>query len=389
MPERATHEEVPTRETCYECFRPRTYCLCSVLPSIDNRTLVSIVQHPRERVHPFGTARLAALGLRRSEILVDHLGRLRRSPALLGSLEGAALLYPHADARDVTTLPALERPRRLIVIDGTWHHARTLYRDISILATLPHLTLPCHLRSAFQIRRQPAEYCLSTIEAIVFALRALEPETAGVERLLEAFGSMQGRQLALPRNAGRHQTPRRPDASRAIPRPLVEGYESLVVAYVEATEPTAPGAARRLICCAAARPASGEHFHRLIEPGALSAAHLAHLGLPPDARDQAIPLEQFRAEWAEFLGDASLATWNHAALHLLCDAAARPRAGIALKSAYHNLRQAGGSLEDIVAREGLAPSEHPARQQGRAAARLENALQLAAFLHHQSQRRTA
>ena len=65
------------------------------------------------------------------------------------------------------------RERRLVVIDGTWHHARTLYRDIPVLRSLPHLTLPGHLRSAFQIRRQPSQHCLSTIEAIVHALFAL------------------------------------------------------------------------------------------------------------------------------------------------------------------------------------------------------------------------
>jgi DTW domain-containing protein YfiP len=377
-------EETAGRSTCYVCFRPHPYCLCDSIPSVDNSTLVTIVQHPRERTHPFGTVRLAALGLRRSEVLVDHVGRLRRDPALLGSLEGAALLYPHARARDVTSLSPGERPRRLIVIDGTWHQARTLYRDIAPLHALPHLTLPGHLRSAFEIRRQPAEFCLSTIEAIVYALRALEPATEGLDRLLAAFGTMQRRQMELPRDAGRQRAGRRARASRAIPRSLVEDYQGLVVAYAESSSAPIFGGKRCLLACAAERPLTGERFQRLIAREELSAAHLAHLGFDEDARSGAVSYDRFCAEWAEFLqGGSVLCSWSQSTLDLLCDAAKRPRAGVALKGAYANLKRSRGSLEEIVRQEGLpAPrTSAPGTGRGRASARLQNALSLVEFLH--------
>jgi len=375
-------EDVAGRATCYACFRPEAFCVCNSVPSVDNRTLVSIVQHPRERTHPFNTARLVALGLRRVEVLVDHLGCLRRDPTRLGSLEGAALLYPHARARDITSLSPEERPRRLIVLDGTWHHARTLYRDIPVLGELPHLTLPGHLRSAFAIRKQPAVHCLSTIEAIVFALSALEPESQGFERLLEAFASMQGQQLALPRDAGRQRTGRRTRASRAIPRSLVEDHDKLVVAYSESSSAPIFGGKRHLIACAAERPTTGERFYGVIRHPQLSDVHLAHLGFDAEVLARATTLEQFRANWSAFLRhDGLLATWNQSSLDLLCDAAARPRAGVALKSAYHNLKRQHGSLEDIVRGEALPPRDRPLPPgEGRALRRLENALQLAEFL---------
>lgn len=383
-------EDLGGRATCYACFRPLEVCLCGGLTSVDNRTLVSIVQHPRERQHPFNTARLAALGLRRSELLVDHVGVLRRSPERLGPLDGAMLLYPHPLARDVTTLAPSERPRRLIVIDGTWHHARTLYRDIPGLAALPHLTLPGHLRSGFQIRRQPDVHCLSTLEAIVFALRALEPETPGLERLLLAFERMQHLQLAVPRTSGRHRAERRARASRALPRPLVEGYADLVVAYAETSGAAADGS-RQLICCAAERPATGERFFRVIAGAAPSPAHLAHLGLDGDALARAVNVGEFRAEWSRFLGAGGvLAAWNHATLELLCRAAGRPRAGVALKGTYYNLRRYSGSLEQIVSLEGLPPHSGELRASPvRALARLANALELAAFLHRSARVRDA
>jgi DTW domain-containing protein YfiP len=375
-----TSPEAQERPTCYRCFRPMAHCLCGAIPAIDNQIPVLILQHPRERTHPFGTARLAELGLRRVEVLVDHLGRLRRDPTPLGMLENAALLYPGPQARDVTSLGPDEKPRRLIVIDGTWHHARTLYRDISLLRALPHLTLPSHLRSTFQIRRQPDAHCLSTIEALVFALRALEPETSGLEELLDSFATMQGRQLPLVHGAGRVRKRARGRASRAIPRRLVEGYASLVVAYAESTlDPAVPGG-RRLLCCAAMRPATGERFHRVLRHRGASDAHLAHLGLSRDALEGGVNAEQFRRDWSSFLGCAdNLAAWNHGTLGLLCQAAGAAPAGVSLKATYHNLKRFRGSLEDVVRLEalGAGSSDGP----GRAAARLENAVQLARFLH--------
>jgi DTW domain-containing protein YfiP len=389
----ATHE----RPTCYRCFRPTEFCLCAVIPRVDNQVPVVILQHPRERTHPFNTVRLAALGLSRVEVLVDYLGCLRRDPTPLGSFEGAALLYPASHARDVTSLAPNEVPRRLFVIDGTWHHARTLYRDIPVLGTLPHLTLPSHLRSAFQIRRQPDVHCLSTIEAVVYALRALEPETLGLPALLDSFATMQSRQLALPRGAGRGRKHTRGRASRAIPRRLVEGYGSLVVAYAESTlDAVMPG--RRLLCCAAEKPATGERFHRVLQQPGLSDAHLEHLGLSREAVDHGLSAEQFQADWSSFLGDPNnLAAWNHGTLELLCQAAGAPPAGVALKATYHNLKRFRGSLEEVVRLEALggfgASSGDGDGSRGamagdasssRAGARLRNAVQLARFLHERA-----
>jgi tRNA-uridine aminocarboxypropyltransferase len=380
-------EEAQARPTCYRCFRPSAFCLCATIPTVDNRTPVVILQHPRESTHPFGTARLAELGLQRVEVLIDYLGRLRQDATALGSLEGAALLYPAAHARDVTQLDPAERPRRLFVIDGTWHHARTLYRDIPVLGTLPHLTLPGHLRSAFQIRRQPDVHCLSTIEAVVHALRALDPETEGLESLLASFDSMQGRQLSLPRQTGRTRKADRKRASRAIPRRLVEGYASLVVAYAESTQDLSTQGRRRLLCCAAARPATGARFHRVIRQPDLSDAHIAHLGLSRAEVEGGVSPEQFREEWGAFLGGSeNLAAWNQSTLDVLCQAAGAAPGGVALKAAYHNLRRFRGSLEEVVRLEAIESSgSAPPREEGRVSARLHNALELAQYLHRRGQ----
>jgi DTW domain-containing protein len=363
---------------------------------VDNRTPVLILQHPRERTHPFGTARLTALGLRKSEVLVDFAGCLRRDASALGELAGSALLYPHAQARDVTTLSAAERPRRLIVIDGTWHQARTLYRDIPALHALPHVTLPAGLRSTFQLRRQPAQHCLSTVEAIVYALRTLEPETLGLSALLEAFGRMQQRQLDLmatpgengaSRLLGRSRKRQRPAASRAIPRAFVEAYDSLVVVYAESCLDAAAPKKRSLLACAAWRPSTGERFSRLI-----SRPDSAEPGPASPAQRQTVSPESFREAWAAYLrpGDC-IAAWNTGTLRLLEHASGQRRDGVALKAAYYNLKRFRGSLEQIVMHEALTPSDEPSPPptsslplESRLARRLTHALWLAEFLRQRA-----
>jgi DTW domain-containing protein YfiP len=366
--------------TCYRCFRPQGYCLCGVIPSVDKRTPVLIVQHPRERTHPFGTARLVELALSKVEVLVDHRSCLRDDPAPLGDLTGSALLYPHANAREISSLSAEQRPRRLIAIDGTWNHARTLYRDIPALHGLPHVTLPEHLRSGFQIRRQPHEYCLSTVEAIVHALRALDPETPHLDDLLAAFARMQQRQLDLPRDSGRGKKRARQRASRAIPRALIEGYESLVVAYAEPVFDDEEPRKRRLLSCVAQRPSTGERFEAILTRPGLQDAHLQYLGYNAEQVSSGLTQAQFRDRWQEFARNGQvLATWNRTTLDLLRGVGLDTGNSIMLKGAYYNLRRHRGSLDSIIRAEALGDT-HPVGS-SRAARRLNNSVCLARFMN--------
>jgi DTW domain-containing protein YfiP len=365
------------REVCYRCFRPSGLCLCPSIPRVDNQTPILIVQHPRESTHPFGTARLMELGLSRVQVLIDYVGRLRR-PAALTLPEGAGLLYPHERAKDITRLAAHERPRTLVVIDGTWHHARTLYRDIPALQALPHYTLPGHHRSNFQIRRQPHEYCLSTLEAIVLALEALEPATRGLSGLRDAFEGMVQGQLRVSKGFSRHRGERRERASRAIPRALIEDFASLIVAYGESVPDRAQPGRRLLLSCAAERPATGERLYCLLKAPGANAVALGHMGLSASELENAATPADFARAWSVFVrpGDV-LGAWNQGTLDLLRSHCDRPQRSALLKAAYFNLNRGSGSLEDVVRHEGLTPAEG----EPRAAQRLGNAVALAKLLN--------
>lgn len=187
----------PTRRpTCDRCLRPRVGCVCASIPCVFTRVPIVVVQHPRERRHPFGSIRLARLGLPCLRVHVasrDESGRTRCEPC---APPGSVLLYPSADATDVADLPA--PPRALVVLDGTWFTARKLVRDNAWLKALPCVKVTPPRAGAYRIRRAPdPSRQLATIEAIAFALRILEPDTPGIEDLLGAFDAMVDRQLQL------------------------------------------------------------------------------------------------------------------------------------------------------------------------------------------------
>jgi DTW domain-containing protein YfiP len=186
------------RPTCYRCHRPEVGCICADVPAVEHRTRVLILQHPRERHHPLGTARIARLGLRRAELAVgryDDAGivdfAVERSPR-------AALLFPGPGATDLTELAEDDRPDPLVVVDGTWPNARRIVRLNPWLSALPRVALSPERPGNYRIRRaRRPDVQLSTIEAIVAALRVLEPDNDGPPKLLDAFDRMIDRQIEL------------------------------------------------------------------------------------------------------------------------------------------------------------------------------------------------
>ena len=173
------------RAVCLRCRRPRSSCYCELIPSLDTTTRVVLLQHPRERDMPIGTARMANLSLPNSEL---HVGiDWQRSSALLTAisdpLRPALLLYPGDESIDVDQQPPVG-PVTLVVVDGTWSQAKKMIRENPILNRLPRFTFQPPNPSEYRIRREPKPHCVSTIEALVFALGALEGEPERFRALL-------------------------------------------------------------------------------------------------------------------------------------------------------------------------------------------------------------
>jgi DTW domain-containing protein YfiP len=183
------------RAACYACFKPQVACICATIEPVANRTGIVILQHPRERFHPIGTTRIARLALRR--VRVESCAPWTDGDPVRARLPGdAALLYPTTGALDLTALPSAVRPRHLVLLDATWFHAKKMYDAHAWLRSLPRVSLTPSRPSAYRIRRQPRPHCIGTLEAIVDALRILEPDTQGLDGLLRSFDAMIARQEA-------------------------------------------------------------------------------------------------------------------------------------------------------------------------------------------------
>ncbi|MBH3429558.1 tRNA-uridine aminocarboxypropyltransferase [Pseudomonas alkylphenolica] len=179
-----------SRIQCERCLRPQAHCLCPLIPLLNSRTRVLLLQHPSEVRHALNTAKLAALGLSNAQLRVgevfEDLEDLLVVPgyrsALLFPGEGAEPLTPYAEESD-------EHPWQLVVPDGTWRKASKLLHLNPALAALPRVTLAEVHASRYRLRKAPAEGALSTLEAVVQALNVLEAPTC-FNALLKPFDAL-------------------------------------------------------------------------------------------------------------------------------------------------------------------------------------------------------
>ena len=167
--------------------------MASVEP-IDNRLFVLLLQHPQEKREALATAALTRALLRGAELAVGlswpnlsrALGRSvdpnRWAVLYLGSARPAALgLEREVLALDRSGAPAADQDGTLhgldgvVVLDGTWKEAKTLWWRNPWLLKLRRLVInPRHKSRYGRIRREPRREALSTIEAVALLLKHLD-----------------------------------------------------------------------------------------------------------------------------------------------------------------------------------------------------------------------
>ena len=152
------------------------------------------MQHPDERRHALNTARLLVAGLTNAELLVAETLSTQWCRRLADPNWHTELLFP-GPAASVLAAGAPQRPRQLVLLDGTWPKARKLLHMNPVLQALPRVALPDGLQSRYRLRKAPMAGALSTIEAGVHALQILEPDT-DFTPLLAPFESLIEGQIA-------------------------------------------------------------------------------------------------------------------------------------------------------------------------------------------------
>jgi DTW domain-containing protein YfiP len=357
-----TTEQEP-RSVCERCRRPLSVCFCKDITPIETKTRVVILQHPRERDVGIGTARIARISLAGALLRSDV--DFSSDPVVRDLLAAgnAYILFPGDDAIDVETAN-FSSPITLLVLDGTWKQAQKLLKANPALAALPRLRLtPAQPSFYDQIRREPAEHCVATIEAIAHVLGHLEGDPDRFANFLRPFTDMVKRQLHFAtevatnrhRRAFVNRKPRDP-----IPEPMRRRVADLVCVYGEANawphlhpDRTPPETVHWL----ARRIASGESFESVLIPrGRLAPSTCHHIGLDPEVLAAGETWDAFALRFKAFLRPTDiLVAWGHFPVAtLVADGFRLEHSHLDVRPVAGNLlHHRTGTVEDSLAQLGL------------------------------------
>jgi hypothetical protein len=190
-------------------------------PAIANRLFILVLQHPQERREARATAAATVGALRRAKLVAGlswpnlerALGR-RADPrrwgvAYLGSARPAALAAAGGKERDLLLVgrngapvgepgPILAGLEGVVLLDGTWSHAKTLWWRNPWLLKLHRLVLnPPAPARLDRLRREPRREALSTLEAAALVLRHVEKTPDAAEVLLAALDRLMAAQTPV------------------------------------------------------------------------------------------------------------------------------------------------------------------------------------------------
>ncbi len=333
---------------------------------------------------------MASLCLPNSELHVgvrwDGSAPLTR--ALAEPERTVALLYPGEGALDVLRDPP-PRPVTLVVVDGTWWQTKKVVRDNPALSALPRYAFTPPAPSEYRIRKEPRPDCVSTIEALVHVLGALEGDPGRFRALLAPFRAMIDAQLdceARYQGARGRSTKRRRrgPAPSPIARAFRERAGDLVCVAGEANawpygSPERARFGDEIVHWVAHRLGTDETFEMVLAPRhPMSAGTEGHVGLGPGALVAGGGMGDFLDAWGAFVRDTDvLCAWGPYIPSLLAAAGARvPKESLDLRAASRSFaRGSVGSPGNFAAHLGV-PVPAPAGP-GRARLRLAQVVAVA------------
>jgi DTW domain-containing protein len=192
---------VNQRELCLQCLNARAICYCAELRPFRAEIEIVILQHPLERKRSIGSARMTHLSISNSRLIWGStFSRNAVVNALIANAENHCVaLYPGPASVPIERLTpgeAWPTGKKLVVfvIDGTWINARKMMQRSPNLMALPQICFMPGRESQYRFRKQPASYCLSTLEAVHQLLSVLDPKT-DASVLLRLFGQLVERQV--------------------------------------------------------------------------------------------------------------------------------------------------------------------------------------------------
>jgi len=200
----------PDEAICPHCLKPMSLSVCDTVTPIANRVALLVLQHPQEQDKLLGTARLTVHHLKNAVFriglswpsLAKALGReadpKRWAVLFLGSIKptdfppGRDIVVFDKQGRAVEHQDgALRGIEGVVVLDGTWSQAKTLWWRNAWVLKCKRIALKPDQSSLYgKLRREPRKEGLSTIEAAALLLSRLEKRPEIETTMLSTFRRM-------------------------------------------------------------------------------------------------------------------------------------------------------------------------------------------------------
>lgn len=226
----------PAPEICPTCLKLQHLCVCEAVDPIPTRIFLLVLQHPQEKRENLGTAQIAHLQFPNSalkiglswpnlkrilgrEVDYKRWGVLYLGPAKAGAapLPSEVVVVDKAGAPQKDSDSVLAGLEGVIVLDGTWSQAKTLWWRNAWLLKCRRIVLNPSFTSMYgQARKEPRRDSVSTLEAAAFLLSRLERDAGILDRALAPFA------LLLKKVRAPRPRPPRPGDAPASAAPLDE-----------------------------------------------------------------------------------------------------------------------------------------------------------------------
>jgi DTW domain-containing protein YfiP len=185
--------------TCETCHRPRAACVCDRITALPTELRVLVLQHPQEKDAVLGSAQILVASLPKAK-LVPGLSWRNLAHAL--GEEGVdphrwAVLFPDRESGGEGVRTRRGAPvdagtlEGIVVLDGTWSKAKTLWWRNAWLTKLHRLTIAPKQPSIYgRLRAEPRREYVSTLESVAAALTLLGESPEVEAALLRVFRTM-------------------------------------------------------------------------------------------------------------------------------------------------------------------------------------------------------
>ena len=196
----------PRENFCYKCHRLHKNCLCHLIFPFNTLFKFVVLMHPMEaKKEKMGTGRISLAMLENSQMImgVDFTLDEEVNSIISNPDNICFTMYPgekslnvsEHDVSDLKTAIALKKNLIVFLIDGTWPCAKKMMRLSKNIRNLPRLSFTANHTSIFEIKEQPADFCLSTLESIHFFIqecnrRGLESTSGEEDQMLVVFKEM-------------------------------------------------------------------------------------------------------------------------------------------------------------------------------------------------------